>query len=207
MTAATTPAKTEKTPVTLTDGRVVEFTTKQKLVKESFINEETGEVITRLDFRNGATRSLTIPSSLILRFAAHGAEQKLGDAIAGEADFDDAVLAVDALIERLAKGEWNVGREKGAFTGTSILLRALVEASGKSVEAIKAFLDSKSAAEKTALRKSAKLEPIIRRLEAEKASKSKTTIDTDALLGDLFGEPEKDIDFGQNKPENHKHKK
>ena len=194
MTEATkTPAtaKTEKTPITMSDGRIVDFTAKQKLVKESLINPETGVIITRLDFRNGQTRSLTIPSNMILRFAAHGAEQKLGDAIAGEKDFDDAVLAVEALIKRLEEGEWNVAREAGAFTGTSILLRALVEVSGKTVEQIKAFLDTKSAAEKLALRRSAKLEPTIKKLEAEKAAKSGTKIDTDALLGDLFGdEPE-----------------
>ena len=175
----------------MSDGRIVDFTAKQKLVKESLINPETGVIITRLDFRNGQTRSLTIPSNMILRFAAHGAEQKLGDAIAGEKDFDDAVLAVEALIKRLEEGEWNVAREAGAFTGTSILLRALVEVSGKTVEQIKAFLDTKSSAEKLALRRSAKLEPTIKKLEAEKAAKSGTKIDTDALLGDLFGdEPE-----------------
>jgi len=191
--AAKTPAasKTEKTPITMSDGRIVDFTAKQKLVKESLINPETGVIITRLDFRNGQTRSLTIPENMILRFAAHGAEQKLGDAIAGEKDFDDAVLAVEALIKRLEEGEWNVAREAGAFTGTSILLRALVEVSGKTVEQIKAFLDTKSAAEKLALRRSAKLEPTIKKLEAEKAAKSGNKIDTDALLGDLFGdEPE-----------------
>ena len=61
MTEATkTPAtaKTEKTPITMSDGRIVDFTAKQKLVKESLINPETGVIITRLDFRNGQTRSL-----------------------------------------------------------------------------------------------------------------------------------------------------
>ena len=206
---AKTPAtetKTDKTPVTMTDGRVVLFTPKQKLVKESLIDAENGIIITRLDFRNGQTRSLTIPGDMILRFAAHGAEQKLGDAIAGEKDFDDAVLAVESLITRLEAGEWNMPREAGAFTGASILLRALVEVSGKSIEEIKTFLETKTAAEKLALRRSAKLEPTIKRLEAEKASKSKNVIDTDALLGDLLDEPIVPVEEAH-EPSAHKHQK
>lgn len=174
----------EKLPVQMTDGRVVEFNKKQKLVKTSTIDDE-GNVSVRLDFANGETRDFAIPTSLIARFAAHGAEQKLGDAIAGESDLNDAVVSVDDLIKRLSAGEWNIKREAGAFAGTSILIQALVEASGKTVEDVKAFLSTKSQAEKIALRRSAKLLPIIERLEAAKASKSKNTVDTDSLLGEL----------------------
>jgi len=172
-----------KTPVTMTDGRTVEFGKKQKLVKTSTINDSGVSV--RLDFVNGETRLFTIPAELMTRFAAHGAEQKLGDAIAGETEVADAVLSVDDLITRLTAGEWSVRREAGAFAGTSILIRALVEASGKSVEDVKAFLAPKTQAEKLALRRSNQLRPIIERLEAEKAKNSKTAVDTDSLLGEL----------------------
>jgi len=173
-----------KVPVTMTDGRVVEFTTKQKLVKTSTID---GNVVSvQLDFRNGETRSFTVPDEMLARFAAHGAEQKLGDCIAGETDPDDQVLAVEDLIARLEKGEWNAGRSSGgSFAGTSILARALVEASGKSPADIKTYLSTKSQAEKLALRNSDKLRPIVQRLEAEKQSNSKTTVDTDSLLAEL----------------------
>lgn len=180
----TTASKTEKFPVTMTDGTVVEFNKKQKLVKTSTI-DDAGNISVRLDFRNGETRNFVPRSDMIARFAAHGIEQKLGDAIAGENDIGDAVLSVDDLIARLNEGEWNITRSAGAFAGTSILIQALVEASGKSVDEIKAFLQPKTQAEKLALRRSAKLRPIVERLEAEKASKSKTTVDTDALLGEL----------------------
>lgn len=172
-----------KTPVTMTDGSTVEFGKKQKLVKTSTIDDSG--VTLRLDFVNGEVRSFVIPPELMLRFAAHGAEQKLGDAIAGETEIADAVLSVDDLISRLTAGEWSIRREAGAFAGTSILIRALVEASGKSVEEVKAFLGPKSQAEKLALRRSNQLKPIIERLEADKASKSKTAVDTDSLLGEL----------------------
>lgn len=176
-------AEVEKTNVTMTDGREVAFSTKQKLVKESTI--EGNSIVVRLDFRNGQTRNFTVPDSLLPRFAAHGAEQKLGDAIAGETDLEDAIASVDSLIAQLNAGEWNIKRAKGEFSGVSILLRALVEASGKPVEALRGWLAAKSQAEKMALRQSATLKPIIERLEAEKNSKSKSSVDTDSLLGEI----------------------
>ena len=173
----------EKNQVTMTDGRIVGFGKKQRLLKESTIE---GDVVqTRLDFVNGETRLFTIPASLLARFAAHGAEQKLGDAIAGETDIGDAVLSVDDLMARLNAGEWNITRSAGGFSGTSILAQALIEATGKSREEIMAYLGSKSQSEKLALRRSAKLKPFIDKLEAEKAKTSKSTVDTDALLGEL----------------------
>lgn len=187
MTEATTTSKStvEKIPVTMTDGSVVNFNKKQKLVKTSTIDDAAGTVTTRFDFVNGEVRTFTIPSALLLRFAAHGVEQKLGDSIAGESDMADAVLSFDDLLARLNAGEWNITRAAGSFSGTSILIQALVEVSGKPVEDIKAFLANKTQAEKLALRRSDKLRPIVERLEAEKASKSKTTVDTGALLGEL----------------------
>lgn len=181
---ASAASTVEKIDVVLEDGRTAQFNKKQKLIKTSTIGED-GSVSVRLDFVNGAVRNFTIPAELMARFAAHGAEQKLGDAIAGETEIADAVLSVDDLISRLSAGEWNIRREAGAFAGTSILIRALVEASGKEVEDVKAFLANKTQAEKIALRRSDKLRPIIERLEAEKAKNSKTAVDTDSLLGEL----------------------
>lgn len=181
---ATKPSKTEKVSVTMKDGRAVEFNKKQKLVKTSTVSDD-GSVSVRLDFVNGETRNFIPRDDMIARFAAHGIEQKLGDAIAGETDINDAVLSVDDLINRLNEGEWNITRAAGSFAGTSILIQALVEASGKSVEDIKAFLANKSQAEKLALRRSEKLKPIIERLEAAKAKNSKNAVDTDSLLGEL----------------------
>lgn len=184
--ATTAKAKTEKTAIQMTDGRIVEFTAKQKLSKESFINTEAGTASVRLDFRNGQTRTFDIPSSMLLQFAAHGAEQKLGDAIAGEKDLDDAVVSVDDLIARLNQGQWVAQRAAGGFSGASVLIQALVEVTGKSVEEIKTWLEPKSQAEKLALRRSDRLKPVVERIEAEKAKNSKTpAVDTDALFGEL----------------------
>lgn len=179
-----------KTPITMSDGTVVEFGKKSRLVKTSTI--DGSNVSLRLDFVNGEVRNFTVSPDMLARFAAHGAEQKLGDAIAGETDIDDAVASVDDLIARLNAGDWNVRREAGAFTGTSILMKALMEASGKTAEDVKSFLEGKTQAEKVALRKTDKLRPIIERLESEKASNSKSKVDTEALLGELgLGAPSK----------------
>lgn len=189
MTAAKKEPQIEA--VTMTDGRVVDFVGKKKLLKESFVQGD-GSVQTRLDFRNGETRLFTIPADMLAKFAAHGAEQKLGDEIAGlkganggEADIEDCVLAIDELIDRLYNGEWSQKRESNGLAGTSVLLRALVEHTGKTAEQIKAFLSTKSQAEKTALRNNPKIKPIVERIEAEKASKGAKSVDTDALLGEL----------------------
>jgi hypothetical protein len=144
VTAALKAAKAERVEevVKMTDGRAVTFVNKRKLIKESII--EGDKVTVRLDFRNGETRSFTIPQSLILRAAAHGMEQKLGDETAGTEKVDDMVIEVDDLIERLAKGEWTTTRAAGdSFSGASVVIRALVAVTGKPVDRIKAFLQGK----------------------------------------------------------------
>lgn len=181
--------KKEKSPVEkvkMSDGREVDFVGKRKMLKESFVKD--GVVSVRFDFRNKETRTFTIPTTLVNKFAAHGAEQKIGDETAGLEDVDDAVIAVDALIERLNVGEWGVKRESNGMAGTSVLARALVELKGVTIEKVKAFLSNKTAAQKTALRDSAELKPIVQRIEAEKAKKG-STVDTGSLLGELDDAP------------------
>lgn len=172
--------------VVMEDQRKVDFIgAKKKMVKESVIGED-GSVKVRLDFINGSTRLFTVPPAMISRFAAHGAEQKLGDETAGLDDVDDCVIAVDELIDRLYNGEWAQRREGSGLAGTSVLLRALVELydGKKSVEDVRKFLSGKSQQEKLALRINPKVKPIVDKIEAEKAAKA-AKVDTDALLGEL----------------------
>jgi hypothetical protein len=174
--------------VKMEDGREVEFVGKRRMLKDSIFADGTGHPTIRLDFRNGRTVSFKIPEALVLKFAAHGAEQKLGDEVAGykEDELDDQVLAVEDLVKRLEKGEWNVKREGGAMAGTSILIKALVEfaAGSRTAEQVKEFLSGKSQAEKVALKNSPKIKPIVEKLEAERAAKT-AHVDTDALLAGL----------------------
>ncbi len=168
--------------VQMQDGRTVTFVGKRKLLKETIIEGDVVKV--RLDFVNGETRTFECPPELLLKAAGHGLEQKLGDETAGVPDVDDQVIAVDELIDRLVAGNWTTQRPSGGVAGTSVLFKALVEAfPNKAAEDLKAFLKSKTQAEKLALRASARLKPIVDRLEAEKASGAK--VDTEALLGGL----------------------
>lgn len=177
--------QTQYEAVKMTDGRVVDFPGTKKMLKDSTI---AGDVVTtRLDFRNGETRSFSIQAAMLTKFAAHGAEQKLGDAISGVVDVDDCVQTIDELIVQLNDGKWSSRAEGGSSAaGASVLAKALAEHSGKTMEEIKTFLAGKTPAEKTALRNTAALRPIIARLEEEKGKKS--NVDANALLGELTGE-------------------
>lgn len=171
--------------VTLTDGRVVEFPGKKKMIKESIVDGERLGV--RLDFRNGETRTFWLPQALIPKFATHGAEQKYGDETAGLEDVGDMVEAVDELDGRIQKGEWSVKRESSGLAGTSTLIQALVAyftslGKPKTVEQVRAQLQGKSQAEKLALRANVKVKPFVDQIEAAKATKGGVKIDSDAEL-------------------------
>lgn len=191
------PAKAKKAEpvvnsVTMKDGRVVDFVGKRQLLKENIEHEGTPAV--RLDFINGESRIVKVnigadeanSNGLLVQLAQHGLKQKLGDEIAGLGDIDDAVLAIDDLIDKLAKGQFNQARQGDGQAGASILVKALVEFTGKDVETVKGFLKDKTAAEKKALRGTDGIAQIVSRLEAEKAAKSKgPAVDVGALLGQL----------------------
>lgn len=185
-----TKAPTTVINVRMEDGRDVAFAGKRKMIKNTTVNTETGEIVVQMDFVNGQTRYYNVVSSLMTRFAAHGAEQKLGDEIAGVTDVEDCVEAIDQLLTRLDKGEWNVQRESNGMGGASILARALVELTGRTRAQISEFLADKTQAEKIALRANGKLKAIVERMEAERkanSKKEKPQIDSDALLEGLEG--------------------
>lgn len=174
----------EKMAVQMEDGRVVEFSAKQKMLKSSEIDGNFGEV--RFDFRNGKTLKYIPAKEMLLRLALHGAEQKIGDECSGVDEIDDCVLAVEGMIARLDRGEWGKERASNGMAGTSVLIRALCEQSGKPLDTIKKFLADKSHAQKIAIRNNPKVKIIVERLEAEKAAKKPApVIDTDALLDEL----------------------
>lgn len=188
-------AKKEPTPITtvqMKDGRTVDFPGKRKLLKEDI--EINGVPGVRLDFINGETREVVItvgssddnPNGLLAKLAQHGLKQKLGDECAGVEDIEDQVLAIDDLIDRLGSGEFNQQRSSDGLAGASVLLKALIEKTGKEPEVIKAFLKGKTPAEKKALRNAPGVAEIVQRLEAEKAANSKgAKVDAEALLSEL----------------------
>lgn len=181
-------AKAEVTIVTMSDGRSVPFSGKRKLAKEVLENG------VRFDFRNGETRTFTLPETLLHRLALHGAAQKIGDEAAGVDEVEDMVVAIDDIIARLSKGEWGATRAAaGSFSGASVVIRAICEATGKGVDDVKAFLQRKLDADPALTRAAlyasfrnpaSKTGQIIARLESEKKAKS-PAVDADALLGEL----------------------
>ena len=149
----------------MTDGRVVGFAGKRKVNKETVIDQskivldgdvlqlETGAISIRMDFRNGDTRLLPLPLSLLARFAGHGGEQKFGDELATTADKplseEDMVIAIDDLNTLIQAGNWGKGRAAGGggVSGASIVIQAIMEATGKDLATVKAYFDKKLAAE------------------------------------------------------------
>lgn len=175
-------AKPEVTEVQIGD-RKVSFAGKRKMLKESFFPDGSNPQV-RLDFVNGKSILFTLPDSLLAKFAAHGAEQKLGDETAGTQDVDDMYEDVSALVERLNKGEWRTERQGGGFSGISLLIKALMEVTSKTEQQVKDWIKDKTPADKAALKNSPKVKPVYDRLEAEKAAGA-AKVDTDALLGEL----------------------
>lgn len=209
-TEAATPAKskTEVLAVTMKDGRVVNFAGKRKVVKETLIDEskivvdgdviqlQAGAVAVRMDFRNGDTRTMPLPLALLAKFAGHGGEQKFGDELASPADKplseEDMVIAIDALNTTIQSGSWGKGRTsgEGAVSGASLVLQAIMEASGKDLETVKAYLQKKLDADKDLTRRAlydsfrvagTKTGIIIKRLEEAKLAKT-AKVDADAEL-------------------------
>lgn len=173
--------------VSFDDGSSIEFGEKTKVKKFAGKDESGTTAQVKFYFANGEMRAFTCPPELLVKAAAHGLSQKIGDAFAGVSEVDDCVQAFDEMVERLGKGEWNAEREvSGGVSGYSVLARALAELSGKTMDEVKAKLATLSAKEKLQLRSNARLKPIIQRMEEEKAAKSKgDPVDTDSILDSL----------------------
>ena len=204
-------SKTEYTEVTMSDGRKVSFAGKRKVSKETVIDEskiavdgnviqlDLGAVSIRMDFRNGETRLIALPPALLAQFAGHGAEQKFGDELASPADKplseEDMVLAIDDLNAQIQAGNWGKGRASGGggVSGASVVVQAIMEATGKDFATVKAYLQKKLDGDKDLSRRAlydsfrvagTKTGIIIKRLEEAKLAKT-AKVDADAELAGI----------------------
>ena len=163
---------TTSVPYKVTVGGVVyEFSDRQKVQKRSQILEN-GTVLVRFIFRNGEVREhfMQRDDALYAKSALHGLDQKFGDEFAGEQDVEDCIEAFEGLSERLANGNWSERKAEGV-SGTSLLLRALLEFTGKDKETLKAALKQKTPAQKKALSAQKDIATIIARLKEERGTK------------------------------------
>ena len=148
-----------------------------------------------LTFANGETlimRGDALNSDVQQYAMMHGLKQKLVDAAAisrnpetgRPASPNDKFQAVKAVYDRLLAGQWNATREGGSGNG-GLLFQALCRMyeGRKTPEEIRAFLDTKTDAEKAALRKNPRVAQIIEEIRAEQGKAA--GIDTDELLGEL----------------------
>jgi hypothetical protein len=209
---AAKPKAREVDKIQMTDGRIVEFVSgsKQKMLKDALVvlpdgstvpvDEATdeqvqgGKLAIRLDFRNGSTRTYPLNEALFHRFAAHGGLQKYGDHLAGgvknddgspSEDLDDWAAATDALHDRIMSGDWSKGRE-GGVGGISILIKALMEYTGRTVEEVRNHIKDWTPKDRRAMRVDPEIKPIIDRLESEKDAAAAKSVDTDALKSKLL---------------------
>ena len=147
-----TKSKTVYTEVTMADSRVVKFPGKTRALKTQAISPE-GTVTLSIDFLNGQTRTLSVPSSnaIYAKAAAHGISQRVGDSYASAKNIEDAVMAAEATMSTLDKGLWSEETEGGAsFAGAHIVVRAVAEAKGIEVAKAKELLEKKLADSKAA---------------------------------------------------------
>ena len=197
--AVVAKSKTEYVTVKMTDGREVKFAGKRKVNKETVVDEgkisldgsvvqfESGAISVRMDFRNGETRLIPLPLALLGQFAGHGGEQKFGDELARPAEMplseDDMVIAVDDLNAVIQSGKWGVGRAAGGggVSGASLVVQAIMEATGKDLTTVKEYLQRKLDSDKELTRRAlydsfrvagTKTGIIIKRLEEAKLAKN-----------------------------------
>lgn len=166
--------------ITMKDGRKVSFSGKQRMKKDTWI--ENGELHTRFDFIHGETYTYVLPKALYALFALHGASQKLGDSASDCKTPEDMYEAVSTTGDRLkSEDDWNAKREGGGFGGAHVIVRALMELKNRTREQVQAWIEGKLESTEglsrkklyDSLRATEALKPIIARLEAESTSKNK----------------------------------
>lgn len=170
----------------------------QKSAISASLDKHGPNTILTLKFANG--KELAIEAGMLtesIREAAmlHGLKQKLVDAAAisrntetgRPATIEDKYNAVKIVFDRItsAEGTWNAVREGGTGAVGGLLLRALCRMyeGKKTKDELVEYLSTKTAEQKTALRKNPKIAAIIE--ELREASSKESDVDSDELLNEL----------------------
>lgn len=167
----------------------------EQIKRQSAITADINDSQLKLTFANGGELIITagqLTDDIRLHATMHGLKQKLVDAAAisrnpetgRAASIQDKYEAVKTVYDRLLAGSWNANREGGNQSG-GLLFKALLRmyAGRKTEQDIREFLEGKTDAEKTALRKNPRVAQIIEDIRAETGKAA--NIDTDSILGEL----------------------
>jgi len=174
------------TVVKCEDGTEVRFPGKRKM--QIAITLAEGALKGVIYFLNGRVLPVDVAAEHTHNFIEYGFGQKVRDNVAGETDVDDMVVATQNQLERFAKGLWNETRERGAFSGASLLIQAIVQLTGRPIADVSAWVSTLSKPQRAAMEIDPNIGPIFRQLKEAKEAKLKN-IDTGSLLsGFLAGE-------------------
>lgn len=176
---------------------------KQKSVIETEVHTDAPARVV-YTFQDGRKLQIDIPAlspEVALQAMAHGLKQKVVDAAAISRDpetgraasIDQKFRACEEVVSRLLAGQWNKNREAGEGVASGgLLVRALVKLyEGKrTFEQISQYVAGLSKEQQAALRKDARVAPIIESLRPVKKSET----DAAALLAGLDNMGEDDAE-------------
>lgn len=165
-------------------------TTKKAAISVTVDNEAQSVTFLAADGKILVVKVKELSEDIQTHAKLHGIKQKLIDAAAiardpqtgKSATLAAKLEAIQEVLARLKKGEWNKKREGGTSEG-GILLTALQRLySHKAPEDVKNFLNSLTAQEKTAIKLTPEVADMIAIIQAERAPKG---IDVNSLLSGL----------------------
>lgn len=171
--------------------------TKSNSVVTTLVNEDIGEIV--FNVRDAGTLTLHVErlSNENRGYAEiHGLIQRVSDGAAlsrnrqtgKPASPADKLAAMQEIVTHLESGskEWRLAGTARGLGDYSILVQALVAHTGKSQDAIRAYLEKKTTSEQRTILNSEKILPIANRIRAEAAK----NVDTDELLADFDSDEE-----------------
>lgn len=106
-------------------------------------------------FAHGAVITIDLadlPESIVTQFVLHGISQKVGDSYAGCKTPEEAHEKAAALVERVKAGDWKTVRASGGSKRSSMLLEAMVLATGQSEDECRTVLDGMDEDQQKALK-------------------------------------------------------
>jgi hypothetical protein len=117
-----------------------------------------------------------LPENIVTNLVLHGISQKVGDSYAGCKTPEEAHEKAATLVERLNAGDWKTVRASGGGAKrSSMLLEAMVAATGKDEDECRAVLDGMDEDQQKALKDhpaiKAQMASIRAKRQAEKAAK------------------------------------